>query len=257
MLLPSWHVHRECAFLLAETPRSVSDWCVAEALVQLPPLESVLLDKSKSVISSAASCSASGSAACLADPCLHVIELRFHLWHSCSLHLRFNQLRSDVYLLASACDDLPCILDTNFIGLILDKSCRLIPFCDPSCAGFTSSALHLSVRAFSLAYDSCNSALCVTELPNCCWKVFHNFSEVSSSDCVLSSSGSVYSVIRLASVSVGQTTLRSWSVETARCSFTALACFRSFLFHCQCALSDLASPARLSLGVAVVLVGMT
>ena len=41
MLLPSWHVHRECAILVAETPRSVSDWCVAEALVQLAPLESL------------------------------------------------------------------------------------------------------------------------------------------------------------------------------------------------------------------------
>ena len=49
MLFPSWHVHRECAFLLAETRPSVSDWCVAEALVQRPPLESVLLDKSKSL----------------------------------------------------------------------------------------------------------------------------------------------------------------------------------------------------------------
>ena len=46
-------------------------------------------------------------------------------------------------------------------------------------------------------------------------------------------------------------------LETARLSFTALACFSSFLLHCQCALSDLASPARLSFGVAVELAGMT
>ena len=153
------------------------------------------------------------------------------------------------------------ILDTSRCGrcgLHEVSLLPLIPFCDPSCAGFTSSALHLSVRAFSLAYDNCSSALCVIELPNCCWKVLRNFSDVSSSDCVLSFSGSsLYSVIRLASVSVGQTTFRSWSVGTARFSFTALACFSSFLLHCQCALSDLASPARLSLGVAVELVGMT
>ena len=61
MFLLSWHVHRDCAFLLAETPRSVSDRCVAEALVQWPPLETVLLNKSKSISSSAASCSTTGS----------------------------------------------------------------------------------------------------------------------------------------------------------------------------------------------------
>ena len=42
----------------------------------------------------------------------------------------------------------------------------------------------------------------------------------------------------------------------ARFSFTALACFSSFLLHCQCALSDPASPARLTLDVAVDRVGM-
>ena len=46
------------------------------------------------------------------------------MWLNCSLHLRFNQLRSDVYLLSSACDDLPCILVTIITKLILDKSCR-------------------------------------------------------------------------------------------------------------------------------------
>ena len=76
-------------------------------------------------------------------PCLHVTELLFHMWLICGLHIRFNQLRSDVCLLSSACDDLPCILDTIFIRLILDKSCcgrrglrqvsllPLISFCDP------------------------------------------------------------------------------------------------------------------------------
>ena len=158
MLLPSWHVHCKCAFLLAETPRSVRDRCVAEELVQWPPLESVSLDKSKSATSSAVSCSASGSLPSAATstaltftvkprtccesarnsfwpftaavsfwswptPCLHAIELLFHTWLSCSLHFRFNQLRSDVQLLSSACDDLPCILDTIF-RLILDTSCR-------------------------------------------------------------------------------------------------------------------------------------
>ena len=61
MLLPSCHVHRECAFLLAKTPHSVSDCCVTEALVQWPTLESVLLDEPKSVTSSAEFCSVSGS----------------------------------------------------------------------------------------------------------------------------------------------------------------------------------------------------
>ena len=104
-------------------------------------------------------------------PCLHVIELLFHMWLSCSLHFRFNQLRSDVYLLSSACDDLPCILDTIFIRLILDTSCRgrrglrqvsLLSLI-PSCAGFTSSALHLSVRPSAWIMTVGNSALCVIE----------------------------------------------------------------------------------------------
>ena len=43
----------------------------------------------------------------------------------------------------------------------------------------------------------------------------------------------------------------------ARFSFTALACFSSFLLHCQCALGDLASPARLTLDVTVERVGKT
>ena len=69
------------------------------------------------------------------------------------------------------------------------------------------------------------SALCVIELSKVLLESVHNFSEVSSSDCVLSSSGSsLCSVVRLASVSVGHTTLRSWSLGPARFSFTALAC---------------------------------
>ena len=47
---------------------------------------------------------------------------------------------------------------------------------------------------------------------------------------------------------MGQPTLRSLSVGTARFSLTALACFSGFLLHCQCAFSDLASPARVFLG---------
>ena len=51
------------------------------------------------------------------------------------------------------------------------------------------------------------SALCVKELSKLLLESVHNFSEVSSSDCVLSSSGSsLCSVVRLASVSVGPTT---------------------------------------------------
>ena len=74
MLLPSCHVHRECAFLVAKTTHSVSDWCVTEALVQWPTLESVLLDKSKSVTSSAASCSVSVSVPRQTTLRLHPLE---------------------------------------------------------------------------------------------------------------------------------------------------------------------------------------
>ena len=183
---------------------------------------------------------------------------------SCSLHLRFKQLRNDVYLLSSACVDLPCILDTIFIRLILDKNCRgrrglrqvsllpLIPFCDPSCASSTSLALHLTVCAFSLAYDSWRFSPLRHRAFQIAAGNFHNFSADSSSDHGRSSSGSpLCSVIRLASVSVDQTTLRSWSVGKVQFSFTALACFSSSLLHCQCALSDPASPARLTLDVTV------
>ena len=128
----------------------------------------------------------------------------------------------------------PCILDTL----------PLIPFCDPPT--LASQARHCTRRCGPSAWPMTagTSALCVMELSKLLLESVHNFSKVSSSDWVLSSSGSsLCSVVRLASVSVGQTTLRSWSLGPARFSFTALVCFSSFLLHCQCALCALASPA--------------
>ena len=56
--LPSCQIYRGYAFLFAATPCSLSRWRVVEALVCWPILTSVLPNKSKSVTSSAASCSA-------------------------------------------------------------------------------------------------------------------------------------------------------------------------------------------------------
>ena len=256
--------HFLCSFLFSIWVSASTDHCVAASTALTFTVEPRICCESARNSFLAVHCSSVVLVllpACAA-PCVHLIELLFHMWLSCSLHIRFNQLRSDGHLLPSACDDLPCILDTIFIRLVLDNSCcgrrglrqvgllSLIPFCDPLLRW-----LHMSVRPSAWLMTVGNSALCVTgqlathpsasqSFPNC----VPQLSEISSSDCVLSSSGSSFcSVIRLASVSVGQTTLRSWSVGTARFSFTALAIFSIFLLQCPCALSDLASPAPLSL----------
>ena len=66
--MPSCHVHRGDTFLRPETPASLCDWCVVEALLHSPPQECVMLDKSKSVASSAPSCSATCNVSLLLHP---------------------------------------------------------------------------------------------------------------------------------------------------------------------------------------------
>ena len=69
----------------------------------------------------------------------HAMALAVVILDTIFFRLSFD---SDGYLLIDvACDDLLCLLP-------------LIALCDRFCVGFTSSALHLSVRALGLAHDS-------------------------------------------------------------------------------------------------------